>query len=175
MKHNLRVWMLCGTILLLLVCGGIYLLSLRKHIAEKRLTVAELQQQLGALRAERMALQTLQLHGREFTPLPYSSDPVTNEILLRAALIDLMAAHGLRGTIYVHAMERDTVLPETAEVESVPIAVGIEDYLEYAQVVAFVDELNRFAIVVDEFCFGCTEIGVPGRVRMQLRYFVPAV
>lgn len=174
MKRRRHTWLFGAAIVALLVCGGLYVRSLRAEIAMQRLALDERRQHLDSLRAERLSLRRLRLEDRLLAPLPHAADPVTNEVLLRAALDDLMATHGLLGTVHVHPVAPDASFHEAIGIDSVPIDLGIDDYADYGQVVGLVDDLGRHAVIVDGFCVGCTDIGVPGRVRLKLRYFVPS-
>jgi hypothetical protein len=170
MSSRLRIVLLGAAFVAVLVAGLQQLRAVRMRVVSGRARVAELENKLADLRIHAMALRAQPTAAR-FEPLPLADDPITNEILLRSHLQTVLARHGLEGVVQVGPKAHDGSFPSVMPVDVLPIDLGILDYASYGQIVAVLEDLRRLPLAAEALCYGCSEIPVPGKFRMRLRYY----
>jgi hypothetical protein len=173
MKLDVRQLLLGGAIAVVLLGGAHVIRSGKREADDHRTALDELRSKLETVRADRDKFSG-GATALELQELPRAPDAVTQRAYLRAAVERLMAAHGLRGAVTVREPEVDASFPSQVHIEVVPMEVGIEDYTAYSQVVDFMTVLTRHPFTVDALCIGCSDIGSVGKVRLSMRYFMPA-
>jgi len=129
-------------------------------------------QRLEYLRDLEESLEERRISGKVLVEIPRAYDPIANKVLMEKFIKSLLSRLGLEAEVKVENERKSKDFPDVVSVNEVPLMIGVKNYTSYDQVIKMLKEFKNFPFVVEVLTIGGTDVGVPGNLRVKLKYYV---
>jgi hypothetical protein len=167
------ILILFGFVIVLIAFLGLKRIkSLNAQIGEQREHMGKSTQRLEYLRDLEKSLEERRMSGKVLVEIPRAHDPIANKVLMEKFIKSFLSRLGLEAEVKVENERKSKDFPDVVSVNEVPLMIGVKNYTSYDQVIKMLKEFKNFPFVVEVLTIGGTDVGVPGNLRMQLKYYI---
>ncbi len=159
-------------VLAIAVFGAKKIKSLRGQIGEEREYMRKSAERLQYLKELEASLEERRMSGKVLVEIPRAQDPMANKILMEKFIKSFLSRLELEAEVKVENERKSRDFPDVVAVNEVPLKIGIKNYSSYDQVIKMLREFKNFPFVVDVLTIGGTDVGVPGHLRVGLKYYI---